>query len=37
MAETRLLLLSEFKDHRDKVDALTERVFEALEGVEWPQ
>jgi type I restriction enzyme R subunit len=37
MAETRFLLLSEFKDYRDKVDALTERVFEALEGVEWPQ
>ncbi|MEM3648653.1 MAG: hypothetical protein QW506_05760, partial [Thermoproteota archaeon] len=37
MAETRLLLFSEFKDYRDKIDALTERVFEALEGVEWPQ
>ncbi|MEM3661183.1 MAG: hypothetical protein QXU11_12480, partial [Thermoproteota archaeon] len=37
MAEIRLLLLSEFKDYRNKIDTLTERVFEALEGVEWPQ
>jgi type I restriction enzyme R subunit len=37
MAETRLLLLSELKDHRDKIDTLTDRVFEALEGIEWLQ
>lgn len=33
-AETRLLILSEFKDHRDKIDDLTDQVFGALEGTE---
>jgi type I restriction enzyme R subunit len=32
-AETRLLLLSEFRDYKDKIDDLTEGVFGALEGV----
>jgi len=32
-AETRLLLLSNFRDHRDKIDELTEAVFEALEEI----
>jgi type I restriction enzyme R subunit len=32
-AETRLLLLSEFRDYRDKVDELTKEIFEALEGI----
>ena len=32
-AETRLLLLSEYKDYRSKIDELTERIFGALEGM----
>ena len=32
-AETRLLLLSKFRDYRDKIDELTEGIFGALEGV----
>ncbi len=32
LTETRLLILSEFKGHRDKIDELTEQVFGALEG-----
>lgn len=32
-AETRLLLLSKFRDYRKKIDELTERVFGALEGI----
>ena len=33
-AETRLILLGEFKDHKGKIDDLTEGVFTALEGIE---
>ena len=33
-SETRLLVLSEYKEHRDKIDELTEQVFGALEGVQ---
>jgi len=32
-AEIRLLLLSEYRDYRSKIDELTERTFAALEGV----
>jgi len=32
-AETRLLVLSEYKDYRTKIDELTERLFAALEGI----
>lgn len=32
--EIRILLLSWFKDHRDKIDELTEEVFRALEEVD---
>jgi type I restriction enzyme R subunit len=32
-AEIRLLLLSKFRNYRRKVDELTERLFEALEGI----
>jgi len=32
-AETRLMLLGEFKDHKGKIDDLTEGVFTALEGI----
>jgi len=32
-AETRLMLLAEFKDHKNKIDDLTEGVFTALEGI----
>lgn len=32
-AETRLLLLSKFRDYKSKIDKLTEGVFEALEGI----
>jgi len=32
-AEIRLVLLSEYKDYRSKIDELTERMFAALEGV----
>ncbi len=32
-AETRLMLLGEFKDHKNKIDDLTEGVFTALEGI----
>jgi type I restriction enzyme R subunit len=31
-AETRLSLLSEFRDYKSKIDELTDKVFEALEG-----
>jgi type I restriction enzyme R subunit len=31
--EIRLLLISKFKDYKDKMDELTDRVFEALEGL----
>ena len=31
-AETRLLLLSKFRNYRDKIDELTEAIFGALEG-----
>jgi len=33
-AETRLSLLSEFRDYKSKIDELTDKVFEALEGIE---
>ncbi|MCP8308591.1 MAG: HsdR family type I site-specific deoxyribonuclease [archaeon] len=33
MAEIRLMLLSEFRDYRSKVDELTEGIFGALEGM----
>jgi len=33
-SETRLLLLSEYKEHRDKIDELTEQVFGAMEGMQ---
>lgn len=33
-AETRLMLLGEFKDHKGKIDDLTEGVFTAMEGIE---
>ena len=32
-AETRLLLLSKFREHRDRIDKLTGSVFDALEGI----
>jgi len=32
-AETRLMLLGDFKDHKSKIDDLTEGVFTALEGI----
>ena len=32
-AEIRLLLLSNFRNYRDKIDELTEGIFGALEGV----
>jgi len=32
-AELRVLLLSKFKEHKSKIDKLTESVFEALEGI----
>jgi type I restriction enzyme R subunit len=32
-AETRLLLLSEFKNYKNKVDELTDGIFSALEGI----
>ena len=32
-AEVRVLLLSKFKEHKGKIDKLTESVFEALEGI----
>ena len=33
-SETRLLLLSEYKEHRDKIDELTEQLFGAMEGMQ---
>ena len=32
MAEIRLMLLSEFREHRTKIDELTDAVYQALEG-----
>jgi len=32
-AEIRLLLLPKFRDYRDKIDELADRIFEALEGI----
>jgi len=33
-AEVRLLLLSRFREYRNKIDELTERIFDALEGIQ---
>jgi len=33
-SETRLLLLSEYKEHRDRIDELTEQLFGAMEGMQ---
>jgi type I restriction enzyme R subunit len=33
-SETRLLLLSEYKEHRNKIDELTEQLFGAMEGMQ---
>jgi hypothetical protein len=34
MAEIRLMLLTEFKDYKGKIDELTEALYQALEGLE---
>jgi hypothetical protein len=34
-AEIKVLLLSRLKDYKNRADELTEKVFEALEGIEW--
>ena len=33
-SETRFLLLSDYKEHRDKIDELTEQLFGAMEGMQ---
>jgi hypothetical protein len=33
-SETRFLLLSDYKEHRDKLDELTEQLFGAMEGMQ---
>ncbi|MEM3447899.1 MAG: HsdR family type I site-specific deoxyribonuclease [Nitrososphaerota archaeon] len=34
-AEVRVLTLSEFKNYKNKIDEITDGIFEALEGIEW--
>ena len=34
-AELRLQLLAEFKNYKNKLDKMTDGVFEALEGLKW--